>query len=83
MTPTPITAVYPGTFDPITRGHEDIIARACALFPVVIVAVAIAHHDQSCEAEPATTLHHLRHAIDRDDPVGQVEVIDIDRSRTH
>jgi len=47
MTPTPITAIYPGTFDPITRGHEDIIARACALFPVVIVAVAIAHHKKT------------------------------------
>ncbi len=34
------TAVYPGTFDPITNGHGDIIARACALFDKVIVAVA-------------------------------------------
>ena len=33
-------AVYPGTFDPITRGHEDIVRRATRLFPEVIVAVA-------------------------------------------
>lgn len=33
-------AVYPGTFDPITRGHEDIVRRAARLFPEVIVAVA-------------------------------------------
>lgn len=32
--------VFPGTFDPITRGHEDLIARASRLFPRVIVAVA-------------------------------------------
>jgi pantetheine-phosphate adenylyltransferase len=33
-------AVYPGTFDPITRGHEDIVRRASRLFSHVIVAVA-------------------------------------------
>ena len=33
-------AVYPGTFDPITRGHEDIVRRASRLFSQVIVAVA-------------------------------------------
>jgi pantetheine-phosphate adenylyltransferase len=33
-------AVYPGTFDPITLGHEDIIRRAARLFDTVIVAVA-------------------------------------------
>ncbi|RMD71115.1 MAG: pantetheine-phosphate adenylyltransferase [Gammaproteobacteria bacterium] len=32
-------AVYPGTFDPITHGHTDIVARACRLFPRVIVAI--------------------------------------------
>lgn len=35
-----ITAIYPGTFDPITNGHLDLIARASALFDNVIVAVA-------------------------------------------
>jgi len=33
-------AVYPGTFDPMTRGHEDIVRRAAGLFSTVIVAVA-------------------------------------------
>lgn len=33
-------AVYPGTFDPITLGHEDLIRRAAGLFDNVIVAVA-------------------------------------------
>ena len=34
------TAVYPGTFDPITLGHEDLVRRAATLFDNVIVAVA-------------------------------------------
>ena len=33
-------AVYPGTFDPITRGHEDLVRRASNLFDEVLVAVA-------------------------------------------
>lgn len=33
-------AVYPGTFDPITRGHEDLVRRASRLFSEVVVAVA-------------------------------------------
>lgn len=32
--------VYPGTFDPITRGHEDVVRRAAGMFTEVIVAVA-------------------------------------------
>jgi pantetheine-phosphate adenylyltransferase len=35
------TALYPGTFDPITNGHADIIERALALFDNLIVAVAV------------------------------------------
>lgn len=35
-----ITAVYPGTFDPITNGHTDLIRRAARLFDGVVVAVA-------------------------------------------
>lgn len=35
-----IRVVYPGTFDPITRGHEDVVRRAAGLFDEVIVAVA-------------------------------------------
>ena len=35
-----ITAVYPGTFDPLTRGHEDLVRRASPLFGKVILAVA-------------------------------------------
>lgn len=35
-----ITAIYPGTFDPITNGHADIALRATKLFDQVIIAVA-------------------------------------------
>ena len=34
------TAVYPGTFDPITNGHSDLIERAAKLFDKVVVAIA-------------------------------------------
>lgn len=40
-------AVYSGTFDPITLGHEDVARRAALLFDEVIVAVAIAHHKKT------------------------------------
>ena len=33
-------AVYPGTFDPITRGHEDLVRRAARLFDHMVVAIA-------------------------------------------
>ena len=35
-----VAAMYPGTFDPVTHGHEDLVRRAAALFPQVVVAVA-------------------------------------------
>jgi len=40
-------AVYPGTFDPMTLGHQDLIRRGAALFGTVIVAVAAAHHKKT------------------------------------
>src|SRR5690606_10503856 len=36
----PITAIYPGTFDPLTKGHSDLVERAAPLFDTLIVAVA-------------------------------------------
>ncbi len=40
-------AVYPGTFDPMTLGHQDLIRRGAALFGSVVVAVAAAHHKKT------------------------------------
>ncbi|MES2958351.1 MAG: pantetheine-phosphate adenylyltransferase [Pseudomonadota bacterium] len=44
---TRLTAVYPGTFDPMTLGHQDLIARASRLFERLIVAVAVGHHKRT------------------------------------
>ena len=44
-------AIYPGTFDPITRGHEDLVRRASRLFDQVVVAIA-----QSSGKEPFFSL---------------------------
>jgi pantetheine-phosphate adenylyltransferase len=38
-----ITAIYPGTFDPLTRGHEDLVRRASTLFDYVVVGIAQSH----------------------------------------
>jgi len=43
----PTIAVFPGTFDPITLGHQDLIRRSASLFDTVIVAVAVAHHKKT------------------------------------
>ncbi len=45
--PRQVIAVYPGTFDPMTLGHEDIVRRATELFDHVIVAVAAGHHKKT------------------------------------
>ena len=37
----PTIAIYPGTFDPITNGHVDIIKRALRLFDKIVIAIAI------------------------------------------
>jgi pantetheine-phosphate adenylyltransferase len=44
---TRLTAVYPGTFDPMTLGHQDLMARASRLFERLIVAVAAGHHKRT------------------------------------
>lgn len=40
-------AVYSGTFDPLTLGHEDVARRAAGLFDTLIIAVAVAHHKKT------------------------------------
>jgi len=41
---SPLVAVYPGTFDPITHGHTDLVTRAARVFEKVIVAIAESPH---------------------------------------
>ncbi len=43
----PVIAVYPGTFDPLTLGHEDVVRRAAKLFDQVVLAVAAGHHKKT------------------------------------
>lgn len=42
-----VIAVYPGTFDPITLGHVDVVRRAAQLFDTLIVVVAAGHHKKT------------------------------------
>ena len=68
-------AIYPGTFDPITNGHLDIIKRACNMFDEIIVAVA-----DSEAKKPMFTLEQrvqMVQAATSDLP--QVEVIGFDK----
>ena len=64
-------AVYPGTFDPITRGHEDLVRRASQLFDAVTVAIAA-----SPGKRPFFTLdERVQMAREVLAPYGNVEVI--------
>jgi pantetheine-phosphate adenylyltransferase len=56
-------AIYPGTFDPFTRGHEDLVRRAARLFAHVVVGIAESHSKRPIfpldeRVEMARTLTH-------------------------
>jgi pantetheine-phosphate adenylyltransferase len=70
-TAQPLTAVYPGTFDPMTLGHEDLMRRASRLFDRLIVAVAAGHHKRTM----FTIAERLDIATELAKPCGNVEVI--------
>lgn len=65
-----VRAVYPGTFDPITRGHEDLVRRAAMLFEEVIVGVA----DSRGKGPFFTVEERLRLARDVLEPLRNVKV---------
>ncbi len=54
------TAIYPGTFDPFTNGHLDVVQRAARLFDRVIVAVAM-----NAGKQPLFTLEERRAMVDQ------------------
>ena len=58
-----VIAVYPGTFDPVTHGHEDVIRRATQLFGHVIVAVAAGHHKKNALFTLEERLEMVRGAV--------------------
>ena len=54
------TAVYPGSFDPITNGHVDIIRRSLQVFSRVIVGVAFNPHKDSAWFTPEERVAMIR-----------------------
>jgi pantetheine-phosphate adenylyltransferase len=70
-TKTPLTAVYPGTFDPMTLGHEDLMRRAAGLFDRLILAVAAGHHKRTM----FTLQERLEISSEICSPYANVEVI--------
>ena len=67
----PLTAIYPGTFDPMTLGHEDLMGRASRLFDRLILAVAEGHHKRTM----FTTDERVKLAIEIAAPYKNVEVL--------
>ena len=67
------TALYPGTFDPVTHGHTDIIKRALALFDKLIVAVAN-NTSKSTTFSVAERIELLQAVIGREPNVEIVEL---------
>ncbi len=64
-------AVYPGTFDPITNGHTDLVSRAARVFPKVIVAIAESPHKK-----PLFTLEErIEMSRVEMEPLGNVEIV--------
>ncbi|WP_177765424.1 pantetheine-phosphate adenylyltransferase [Flavobacterium sp. I3-2] len=64
-------AVFPGSFDPITNGHEDIIRRAIPLFDEIIVAIGV-----NADKKYMFTLEERKHFIEetfKDEPKIKVE----------
>ena len=66
-----LTAVYPGTFDPMTLGHEDLMRRAAGLFDKLILAVAAGHHKRTM----FTIAERLDIAREIAKPYGNIEVV--------
>src|SRR6201996_3823280 len=67
----PLTAVYPGTFAPMTLGHQDLMRRASALFPRLILAVAAGHHKRTM----FSIAERLEIAQELAEPYKNVEVV--------
>ena len=67
-------AVYPGSFDPLTNGHVDIIARGARLFDRIVVAIAV-----NAEKAPLFTMDErveIARAVFQDRPTVEVDTFD-------
>jgi pantetheine-phosphate adenylyltransferase len=80
----PVTAIYPGSFDPVTNGHLDLIARGATIFDQLIVAVA-----KNLEKEPLFAVKErveMLEAVTFEYKNVEVEVFDgllMDYARSH
>lgn len=73
------SVVYPGTFDPLTNGHVDLVERACHLFSKVTVAVA-----NSSKKNPMFTMEErVEMASDSLSHLGNVTVVGFNKLLTH
>ena len=57
-------ALYPGTFDPVTNGHLDVLSRACRLFDQVIVAVSIENSAKQTAFDVETRVSLVRENLE-------------------
>ena len=74
MTPMPRLAVYPGSFDPLTNGHIDIIRRGVRLFDRIVVAVLV-NADKRPLFSTEERVEILREAF-QDEPRVEVDTFD-------
>jgi pantetheine-phosphate adenylyltransferase len=58
-------AIYPGSFDPITHGHLDVVRRACAVFDGLVVAVLVNPRKQP-ELDANVRAQVIREALDEE-----------------
>ena len=68
-----LTAIYPGSFDPIHYGHIDIIRRSVAIFDEVIVAIAYNPHKDSALFSPDERVEMIRDSIRDLEPKARVD----------
>ena len=68
-----ITAIYPGTYDPVTNGHVDVISRAARIFDRVVVGVVNNPHHKTPMFGVPDRVQFLREALD-----GVVENVEVD-----
>ena len=68
---SPLIAVYPGTFDPMTLGHADLMRRAARLYDRLVLAVAAGHHKRTM----FTIAERLEMAREIASPYPNVEVM--------
>ncbi len=68
-----ITAIYPGTYDPVTNGHVDVISRAARIFDRVVVGVVGNPHHKTPMFEVPERVAFLNDALD-----GVVDNVEVD-----